>query len=1147
MCHEEAGLTTVTVSERARAAFDIERVRKTFYREFDTHRTAFIDGIDGIDELVDRERYASIMLNRLMCVYFIQKKGFLDGDQDYLRHFLARSKQEQSKNTFHTFYRYFLLRLFHEGFGKRRKDRGPNLEKLLGNIPYLNVGLFDVHELEKPERYGKDISISDTAFEGVFAFFDDWQWHLYDRQLRNDREVNPDVIGHIFEKYINQKPMGAYYTQEDITEYISTNTVLPFLFDTARAKCKVAFDNPNGSTVWDLLSDTPDRYIYPAVKHGMDMKLPPDISVGLDPTTPHLIERRQSWNRSAPAAYALPTESWRDVVARRQRYKDIRNTLAVGNVREINDFITLNLDLRQFAQDVIHSSDDPALLRAFWAAILDIKVLDPTCGSGAFLFATLKLLQPLYETSLERMEAFIADDNRISSRSPDDTVRDLIALGESLTVGFKSDGCLNVKKFKAGKSMEQVIITTVAGFLNATGGDLLIGVQDDSVILGIAPDHPIVSANKTNRNYYKTWITKLLIGTFGKNHSKNILISFVRLEGKNVCRVAITKASTAVYIKEKNQNTLYVRMGKSTRHLTTSEAVAYHQQRFTNITPPPKAVEHSKISTHRKYADFRKIIKTVSAHQKRSYFICKNIILNNLFGVDIMEEAVDICKLRLFLKLAAQVEPDAAHDNLGIEPLPDIDFNIRAGNSLVGYATYDEVKHALTSTLDINNATKTIDIKAAAIQQTFDNFRQLQSEGDGSVPAADKLELQTRLKALENELHRHLASEYRVKDGEENAYAQWVQSHHPFHWFIQFYGILNNGGFDVIIGNPPYVASRKAQTDYRVIWGKTLSTNNLFSLVAERSRQLLNPQGSLGLILPNSSVSAKKMQPLQRVFRNGATCWVSNFAWRPSKLFDGANMLLAIWLMRRSLSETCYSTRYHRWQANYRGVLFDTISYLDATSLVSEFRIPKIPEVLAVSIIEKCRQKARGDTLLRAASGGAHILYYFRAVLYWLKVLTEPPVMMEDGVQTPTGEMKELRFDNEAERDAALAIMSSNLFALTYVIWSSCQVVNYPDLMFPVNLMDLTRKHGDNLSKLAAQLMGDLKDRSTIQTRHYSARGRTFEMKKQYFYYKESKPIVDKIDTIMAEYYGFTVEELDFILNYDIKYRVGIDNDADEA
>ena len=52
-----------------------------------------------------------------------------------------------------------------------------------------------------------------------------------------------------------------------------------------------------------------------------------------------------------------------------------------------------------------------------------------------------------------------------------------------------------------------------------------------------------------------------------------------------------------------------------------------------------------------------------------------------------MEEAVEICKLRLFLKLAAQVEPDGTKNNLGIEPLPDIDFNIRAGNTLVGYAT----------------------------------------------------------------------------------------------------------------------------------------------------------------------------------------------------------------------------------------------------------------------------------------------------------------------------------------------------------------------------------------------------------------------------------------------------------------------------
>ena len=137
------------------------------------------------------------------------------------------------------------------------------------------------------------------------------------------------------------------------------------------------------------------------------------------------------------------------------------------------------------------------------------------------------------------------------------------------------------------------------------------------------------------------------------------------------------------------------------------------------------------------YKNFTEVLARVDAHPNRRYFVLKSIILNNLYAVDIMEEAVEICKLRLFLKLASQVEPDTAKDNLGIEPLPDIDFNIRAGNTLVGYATYDEVKRAVTSTLDFDNVMEKISIKAADLQQTFDKFRQIQPEGEGSVPAAD--------------------------------------------------------------------------------------------------------------------------------------------------------------------------------------------------------------------------------------------------------------------------------------------------------------------------------------------------------------------------------------------------------------------------
>jgi hypothetical protein len=294
-----------------------------------------------------------------------------------------------------------------------------------------------------------------------------------------------------------------------------------------------------------------------------------------------------------------------------------------------------------------------------------------------------------------------------------------------------------------------------------------------------------------------------------------------------------------------------------------------------------------------------------------------------------MEEAVEICKLRLFLKLAAQVEPDAARDNLGIEPLPDIDFNIRCGNTLVGYATYDEVKRAVTSALDFDNAMEKIAVKAADLQQTFDKFRQLQTEGDGSVPHADKLELQKRLKALEDELNRHLAGEYGVKVSDKTAYAKWLKSHQPFHWFIQFYGILHGGGFDVIIGNPPYVEyGAKLQSQYQVKRYATLSCGNLHAFCAERSLILTSTSGRIGLIVPLPSINTDRMVALQSIVKpnlsaKGRSIWVTSFDERPSNLFSGVDQRLVIELFGSELkSPTLATTGINRWASKTRDYLF---------------------------------------------------------------------------------------------------------------------------------------------------------------------------------------------------------------------------------
>src|SRR5690606_32006378 len=132
-----------------------------------------------------------------------------------------------------------------------------------------------------------------------------------------------------------------------------------------------------------------------------------------------------------------------------------------------------------------------------------------------------------------------------------------------------------------------------------------------------------------------------------------------------------------------------------------------------------------------KYSDFRRTLAEVEKHPNREYFILKSIVINNLYGVDIMEEAVEICKLRLFLKLVAQVEETGK-----LEPLPDIDFNIRAGNSLVGFASLDDVGRALRTSatgnirlpLPEDQATiREIEEQAEIIDRAFERFREMQS------------------------------------------------------------------------------------------------------------------------------------------------------------------------------------------------------------------------------------------------------------------------------------------------------------------------------------------------------------------------------------------------------------------------------------
>lgn len=954
--------TILDIIEKVQAAFIInsEKITKDFYSGFKKEHTNFAKFITGIDDYIsdkdnkNKQWYTSVMLNRLMFCYFIQKKGFLDGDVDYLRHKLEWTQNERGENRFFSsFYKGFLVNLFHGGLNAPKHEH--DFENIYGRIPYLNGGMFDVHQIE--QEYAT-LDIADDAFTSLFDFFDKWHWHLDDRMTATGRDINPDVLGYIFEQYINDRAqMGAYYTKEDITEYIGRNTIIPYLMDAVKQKDEKLF-KPDGE-LWQYLRDSGDRYIYDAVKKGHEYPIPDEIAAGIDTTKPNLLERRKNWNDRTPDQWALPTEIWRETIERLQRYNSVKNKINGGEIVAINDFITYNLDIRQFVYDFIANTQNHLFVEYFYNALQHVTILDPTCGSGAFLFAALNILEPLYEVCINRMQEF----------------------------------------------------------------------------------------NKENK--------KLFVNQLQEIENK-----------------------------------------------------------------------------------YRSNIQ---------YFIYKSIILRNLYGVDIMVEATEIAKLRLFLKMVAVVEVDRRAPNLGLDPLPDIDFNIRCGNTLVGYATESELERDLIE----GDMFAAIEFRAKIhdemdkVAHTYETFKaaQLSQAEDMKAFKSAKTELKERLNNLNDTLNKKLyqsttsVSKGIGKDGKEKqqglTYEQWEASHQPFHWLAEFYEIINgNGGFDVIIGNPPYLEVR--QIDYQVSGYKTIDSGAVHAFCMERSLSLIHSKGNMSMIVPIALVCTQRMTTIQQLLENNRSSWYSNFAWRPAKLFDAVNRALSIFVVNASDMIHHYTTPYQKWISENRKNLFKEITYTQYNVHRDSFWMPKLSSDIEIRILEcVLRQpKTIGNYIINSYQ--SKVYYRTTGGLYWKVFTNYAPKFLCNGVEGHSSRETSLNLSNDNQTLSIVAFLSSNLFWWWYTITSNLRDLNPSDI-YGIKLPD------NMIENLVLQNLGrcyqnDLQSNSTMLTREQKNVGTT---QTQSFKINKSKPIIDEIDKVLAKHYGFTEEELDFIINYDIKYRMG--------
>lgn len=340
--------------------------------------------IVGIENICTRTRYAILLLNKLIFLNFIQKMGLCAGDPCYFQHRLAEAQAHDT-----SFYRTILLPLF-------------MADKRAAPLPVALTRLFTNHTIEQAYP---ELTLPNEVFASIFACFAEYDWQIDELSNAGNDTITPEILGRLFIRDAQAKELGTYYTPDAITAYMTRNTLLPALF----ARCLETGAPAIHALLWQQLTSQPARYLFPTILRGCELPLPEEIAAGCQDST-----RRQIWQQAAPHAYALPGEIWRDVIARREHVDHIMARCSSESPEPLARLVTWNLDQVKLALEMLHECQQSELLCAFYLSLRQFSILDPTCGTGAFLRAALVHLEPLYLACLARMEEMLAPPSSVT-------------------------------------------------------------------------------------------------------------------------------------------------------------------------------------------------------------------------------------------------------------------------------------------------------------------------------------------------------------------------------------------------------------------------------------------------------------------------------------------------------------------------------------------------------------------------------------------------------------------------------------------------------------------------------------------------------------------------------------------------------------
>lgn len=263
---------------------------------------------------------------------------------------------------------------------------------------------------------------------------------------------------------------------------------------------------------------------------------------------------------------------------------------------------------------------------------------------------------------------------------------------------------------------------------------------------------------------------------------------------------------------------------------------------------------------------------TGRVYKQSSYYYKRDCIQNSIYGVDIDNYAVEITKLRLWLSLI-----EDKIDYAEIEPLPNLDFKIVQGNSLL--EEYNGIN--IGSSVFVEKKNLDLFSNNDLIEKLIKNLASLQNIYFKTISYSKKKLLKKEIELLMtdillNVLNEEKSNNFEIKENKEylkNIFSSKYKRN-CFPWGIFFADVFyNNKGFDIIIGNPPYVDSeemvrsdKQLRDKYTRIYSSAEGNWDLFVIFCELGLNLLKDNGVISFIVKNTLVASTYSKKLREKF-----------------------------------------------------------------------------------------------------------------------------------------------------------------------------------------------------------------------------------------------------------------------------------------